>query len=209
MSLEHEYALLGGYNRSAVGKWIARASATLSAAAVFVLLSAIDLARSFGINANLPPAVLSLVGAGMVYTLLYWLFDHYAWRIGPLGRLLKVPHLAGSWVCEGVSLDKNPPFPWNARITIVQSWDRIRVHLETSQSSSDSVAAALLYDAAVGYRLLYHYRNHPRVGETDLAAHHGFAELVFAPDGSSASGEYFNGRGRNTFGTMKLVKEAK
>lgn len=208
MPLEHEYALLGGCNRAAIGKWIARASALLSAAAVFVLLSAVDLARSFGIDANLPPAVLSLVGAGMVYTLLYWIFDQYAWRIGPLGRMLKVPHLAGTWTCEGVGVDRSPPFPWHGEIKIVQSWDRIRVHLATAQSSSDSVAAALLYDAAVGYRLLYHYRNHPRMGETDLAAHHGFAELVFAPDARSASGEYFNGRGRNTFGTLKLTKEA-
>lgn len=208
MPLEHEYALLGGCNRAAVGKWIARASALISAAAVFVLLSVVDLAHSIGINANLPPAVMSLVGAGMVYTLLYWIFDHYAWRVGPLGKMLKVPHLAGTWSCEGVSVDRVPPFPWQAKITIVQSWDRIRVHLATSQSSSDSVAAALLHDAAVGYRLLYHYRNHPRVGEADLAAHHGFAELIFTADGKSASGEYFNGRGRNTFGTMKLIKEA-
>lgn len=208
MFLEHEYALLGGFNRAAVGKWIARASAAISGAAVFILLSAVDLARSFGIDANLPPAVLSLVGAGMVYTILYWVFDHYGWRFGPLGRLLKVPVLAGSWTCEGLGVDRSPPFPWQGKVTIVQSWDRIRVHLETNQSASDSVAAALLYDAAVGYRLLYHYRNHPRVGEPDLAAHHGFAELVFASDGRSALGEYFNGRGRNTYGTMKLVKEA-
>lgn len=207
MSAEHEYALIGGFNRSHVGKWLARTAAGISAVAVFLLLTAVDLAKALGLNVNLPPTVLSLVGAGAVYTILYWVFDKYAWKLGPLGRVLKLPNLSGKWACDGLSLDKKPPFPWTGTVTIVQSWDRLRVHLETSQSVSDSIAAALLHDAAAGYRLMYHYRNHPRIGEDELSAHHGFAELTFAPDQASASGEYFNGRGRNTFGTMTLTRE--
>jgi hypothetical protein len=103
-------------------------------------------------------------------------------------------------------LDRSPPQTWVGKVKIVQSWDRLQVHLETKQSSSGSVAAALLHDAAVGYRLMYHYRNQPRLGEPELSMHHGFAELVFVT-GGTATGEYFNGRGRNTFGTMKLTKE--
>lgn len=207
MSGEHEYALVGGYNRSHVGKWLARVSAGISAGAVFLFLAAVDLAKALGISVNLPPTVLSLVGAGMVYTILYWVFDKFAWRLGLLGRILRVPNLSGKWKCEGLSLDKVPPFPWTGTVTIVQSWDRLRVHLETSQSTSDSIAAALLHDAAAGYRLMYHYRNHPRIGEDDLSAHHGFAELTFAAGEASATGEYFNGRGRNTYGTMTLSRE--
>ena len=126
MSLEHEYALLGGYNRASVGRWLTRIAAAVSAGAVFLLLAAVDLAHTLGINANLPPAVLSLVGAGMVYTVLYWVFDRYAWKFGPLSRYLKIPNLAGTWRCEGVSLDKKPSVPWNGTVTIVQSWDKIR-----------------------------------------------------------------------------------
>jgi len=208
MSLEHEYALVGGYNRTHVGKWLLRISAAISAGAVFVLLSAVDLAKSLGLNVNLPPSVLSLVGAGMVYGLLYWIFDRHAWRIAAIGRALKVPDLSGRWKVDGLSVDRDPQTSWSGTITIIQSWDKLRVHLETGQSSSDSVAAALLHDEAAGYRLMYHYRNQPRIGEPELSAHHGFAELTFAPDGTSATGEYFNGRGRNTFGTMTLTKEA-
>lgn len=207
MSLEHEYALVGGYNRTHVGKWLLRISAAISAGAVFVLLSAVDLAKSLGLNVNLPPSVLSLVGAGMVYGLLYWIFDRHAWRLAAIGRALKVPDLSGRWVVEGISLDRVPQTPWSGTITIVQSWDKLRVHLETGQSSSDSVAAALLHDEAAGYRLMYHYRNQPRIGETELTAHHGFAELTFSTDGTAATGEYFNGRGRNTYGTMTLRKD--
>jgi len=51
---------------------------------------------------------------------------------------------------------------------------------------------------------MYHYKNQPRLNAPELSAHHGFAELTFLADGRTASGEYFNGRGRNSFGTMTL-----
>lgn len=207
MNLEHEYALVGGFNRSHVGKWLQRVAALVSAAAIFLLLLLVDLAKALGVNANLPPVVLASLGAGAVYTALYFAFDRWLWKVGPLGRLLKVPDLAGTWTCSGVSLDKAPSVKWTGTVTIVQSWDRLRVHLQTPKSKSDSVAAALVHDAAAGYRLMYHYRNEPKLGQAALAAHHGFAELTFAPDLRSATGEYFNGRGRNTFGTLSLTRK--
>lgn len=207
MTLEHEYALVGGYNRTHVGRWLTIAASSVSALLVFLLLSAIDLARMIGWNVNLPPMVLSLVGASIVYSALYWLFDKHIWKFKPLGLALKIPDLSGKWHCDGEPLNNGAASPWQGQVTIVQSWDRLRVHLETKQSSSDSVAAALIYDAAVGYRLMYHYRNNPREGEAELSSHHGFAELTFPPGENEASGEYFNGRGRYTYGRMKLTKE--
>ena len=204
--LEHEYALLGGINRASIGRWISVISAALSGALVFVLLSAVDLAKALGLNVNLPPTFLSLVGAGAVYGVLFWLFDRYLWRFGPVAKLLKVPDLSGKWHCEGLPLDKAKAVPWQGEMRIVQSWDRIRVHLKTGESTSDSLAAALQYDAAEGYRLFYHYRNQPQVASLNLAAHHGFAELVFGDGEQSATGDYFNGRGRNTFGTLKISR---
>lgn len=205
--LEHEYALLGGINRASVGRWLGTISALLSGGLVFLLLSAVDLAKAMGLNVNLPPTVLSLVGASAVYAFLFWLFDRHVWRFGPIARLLKVPNLSGKWHCEGRPLDDGKGVPWRGEMQIVQSWDRIRVHLDTEQSVSDSLAAAVQHDAAVGYRLLYHYRNQPRVGSKDMSPHHGFAELLFATGERSASGDYFNGRGRNTFGTIEINRE--
>ena len=209
MALEHEYSLVGGYNRSHVGRWLGRLAAAISAGLVFVLLAVVDLARLLKIDVNLPPMVLSLVGAGAVYAGLYWLFDRAIWKLGPVSRILKAPNLAGTWRVSGLRMEQQPPQPWSGQITIVQSWDKLRVHLDTQTSCSDSVAAALLHDAAAGYRLMYHYKNQPRMGAAGLAAHHGFAELTFAPDGQTATGEYFNGRGRNTYGTMSLIKETR
>lgn len=206
MKLEHEYALLGGMNRSNIGRWLGTLAALISGAIVFVVLSAVNLAAALGWPINLPPTILSLVGAGAVYGALYWLFDRRIWKVSLLAKLLKVPDLSGKWECTGYPVNSPSAVPWKGSATIIQSWDRLRVHIETPNSVSDSLSAALLYDEAVGFRLMYHYCNTPRVTAQALAPHHGFAELIFAPGEQSAAGDYFNGRGRNTFGTMALTK---
>jgi hypothetical protein len=209
MPLEHEYSLLGGCSRAQVGRWLYATAAAISAVIMFFLLATINLAKAIGVNVNVLPFVISIVGAASVYTVLYWIFNHYGWKIKPVGNWLKLPNLAGNWKVQGVTLEKEPHVVWAGTVTIVQYWDKIRVHMETPKSISDSIAAALQPDAAAGYHLMYHYRNQPRIAEVDLAAHHGFAELTFSADGKSATGEYFNGRGRNTWGTLTLEKEQK
>ena len=77
---EHEYALLGGLNRTKVGRYLSLLAASVSAGIVFILLSAVNIAHRWGLPVNLTPAVLSLVGAGAVFAALYWLFDRAAWR---------------------------------------------------------------------------------------------------------------------------------
>ncbi|WP_293867591.1 hypothetical protein [uncultured Alsobacter sp.] len=204
--LEHEYSVLGGVSRAKVGRYLSTVAASVSAATVFSLLWVVDLARRFGLNANVPPAVLSLVGAGAVFGALYWLLDRYAWRWGIFRLWLKVPDLSGEWQVDGASVnqDGSNGNVWRGKITIIQSWDRLRVRLRTSQSGSNSVSAAIIYDAADGYRLFYSYRNEPNINEPDLKGHRGFAEVTFSHDLIEGEGEYFNGHGRYTFGRMKL-----
>jgi hypothetical protein len=209
MPQEHEYAILGGLNRAKVGRYLGIIAAPIASAIVFALLALVDVAKAFGWAGNLPPIVLSLVGAGTVYTVLYWLFDRHVWKLPWLSSVLRVPNLSGKWRCDGQTInpDKSPGYVWEGEVTIIQSWDRLRIRLKTKQSGSNSIAAALVHDEVDGFRLMYNYKNEPGIGETDLAAHRGFAELVFSRDLQSATGEYFNGYGRYTFGTMRLSKE--
>lgn len=207
--MHHEYALIGGTNRSKVGRYISLIAASISAFCVFAVLSLVDLARALGVNATIPPSVLSLLGAGAVFSALYWYFDSYAWRWGVLGKLLKVPDLSGSWICDGETLSNDGATKnrWAGRVTIVQSWDKIRVNLKTDNSGSDSINAALLSDAINGFTLIYHYKNHPKIGEVELKAHRGCAEIIFSHDRLTGAGEYFNGYGRDTFGRFSLRRE--
>lgn len=207
----HEYSLLGGMNRATVGRYLTLIATTVSAGIVFVILSAVDLAARYGWNAKLAPSIMSFVSAATVFAALYWIFNRFAWRWPLLNLVVKVPDLAGKWKVVGRTLDAQgtgPATEWAATITIVQSWDKIRVRLKTDQSTSDSISAALIADDAEGYRLFYNYRNTPKIGEVALSGHLGFCELLFAKSLETGEGEYFNGHGRYTFGTMKLEKDS-
>jgi SMODS-associating 2TM, beta-strand rich effector domain len=208
VSQEHEYALIGGINRAKIGRYLALVAAIVSSGIVFLLLSAVHLAQRLGVPVPLTPTTFSLVGAGTIFVVLYWIFDRFAWRWRYLSLVLKVPDLRGSWHCDGQTLnpDGSTNYVWTATVTITQSWDKIRVRLKTVQSGSNSISAALVQDTIEGYALLYHYRNDPRVGEPELRSHRGFAELRFTKDCLTAEGDYFNGPGRQTFGTMRLKR---
>lgn len=206
---EHEYSVMGGVNRAKVGRHLGFAASAISGALVFTLLSAVDLAKKFGWNANVPPTLLSLLGAGAVFGFLYWVLDKWAWKWPGIDLALKVPDISGTWDCIGKTLDSDgsAKYDWQAEVTIVQSWDKLRIRLVTKTSGSSSISAALAHDSVDGFVLLYHYRNDPKTGAAGLASHTGCSVMTIAKDLKSATGDYFNGRGRMTFGTMNWTKK--
>ena len=208
MGPDHEYALLSGINRSKIGRVLGMVAGGISSVIVLGVLALVDLAKSLGVASYVPQLILWPLGAGTVYLGLYWLFNRHLWKISLVNRLLKLPNLAGDWRCEGQTInpDRSLGHPWQGTITITQSWDLIKIRLKTKQSHSRSIAAALIHDEADGYRVMYHYLNTPNIDEPELNVHRGFSELTFASDCQTALGEYFNGQGRFTFGTMKLTR---
>lgn len=211
MSFEHEYAILGGWNRAYVGRWIGSAAGVAASATVFLTLGAVNLAKALGWAEIVPPLIMWPLGAGAWYIVMYGIFNQYVWKIKPLAAVLNVPDLSGTWECVGKSLnlDKSIAHEWSGTVTVWQTWDKLKIRLKTPQSGSESISAALLHDPTEGYRLMYHYKNDPRLDQPELKSHRGFAELVFSLDGKSADGEYFNGQGRYTFGTMALNRRTK
>jgi hypothetical protein len=207
----HEYVLLDGVSRAKIGRYLGIFSAAISAGIVYIVLRVIDLAARYGLPINLTPSVMSLLGAGTVYILLYWLFDRHIWRLPWMGKFLKVPDLHGQWTCEGHSYSGTSEAvasrKWIGTVSIAQSWDRLRIRLNTEQSGSDSLVAAVMHDEAGGYRLFYNYRNDAHINQTELNSHVGFCDMSVSEDQKSATGDYFNGRGRTTYGRMAWVRK--
>lgn len=208
--MDHEYSVLGGINRARIGQVIAIVAAAVASGLVALLLALVDLAQYLGLGHLLPTLALPPIGAGLVFTALYWLFSRYVWG-WPWARVaLGVPDLRGTWRVDGQTINadeaRSPGFVWSGKIVITQTWDKLRVRLTTAQSGSNSVTAALIRDEADGFRLFYSYRNDPKIGQPELQSHRGYAEITFDHDLTTGQGEYFNGQGRFTFGTMKLTK---
>ncbi|BBK11905.1 Cap15 family cyclic dinucleotide receptor domain-containing protein [Klebsiella quasipneumoniae] len=201
----HEYIVISGFNRSKVGKIIGSLASLISGVLVFLILTYLENNSYIEMKSVMTPTVSSLISAGTMYLILYWIFDSRLWKWKLISKVINVPNLSGEWDCEGRGENKEGDvFLWSAKIKIFQSWDKVHIRLQTSQSGSDSIAASIINDGEIGYRLVYNYRSDPRINEKELSPHMGFAELIFDKSLTTADGEYFNGRGRNTFGTMKL-----
>lgn len=204
----HEYIVICGFNRSKVGKIIGAVASILSAIIIYLILTLLHHFSFLKYDSVLPPSLSSLISAGAIYMGLYYLFNSRLWKSPKISGLLNVPDLSGEWDCNGEGRDLNGnEFKWQASLKIFQTWDKVHIRMDTAQSGSDSIAASIVYDEGIGYRLIYNYRNDPRINESHLKSHMGFAEFTFSDDLNSAEGEYFNGRGRNTFGTMNIVRK--
>ncbi|EPQ2885072.1 hypothetical protein NRB98_003623, partial [Acinetobacter baumannii] len=151
-------------------------------------------------------SIISALFTAVLFLTIYKIFNKWIWRIKYLVNFINYPNLSGTWKCEAVS-SYNGGFPWEAIITIEQTWDKLRIVLATELSSSESVAAAIIYDPIKGYRLLYNYKNEPKDLNGELTFHIGFVELVLANDSQSAEGSYYNVAGRTSSGTMKWTKQ--
>ena len=181
-----------------------------------ISLAAIGIAWAFGSGANLiveqVGVPVSGISAVSLFGLLWLLFDKHLWKIGFVRRMLLVPDLNGSWTCAGRTISKGNEavdYKWDATVTISQSWSKILVRLETSQSESVSIAASL-YQEGEGrsqrHRLIYHYANDPRPSETELKRHTGLTVLSFDNEAKTASGRYFTDGDRLTVGEMHLTR---
>lgn len=202
----HEYSVVG-HSRSSIGRYIGSVAAC---AASSIAAASLGLANILNI-AGSPTWVVTLVvvpiSAGSAYAIVHWLFNKYCWRA--LSWFSQIPNIGGVWTCTGTTMDANGniTYSWSGEVLISQSWEKIRVRLSTGRSGSNSVSAAFIPEPDGCWMLMYSYRNEPRVGEAELHPHLGYCEMRFARDLSQAEGDYFNAKGRGTFGRMVFERK--
>ncbi len=139
------------------------------------------------------------------YSILYWLFDRYVWKLGLLGKLnlSQVPNLNGRWVGEVESSYRNGGGAHPVSVLILQRWSKILVRLETERSRSSSIMASLRTTDLANPELSYQYINEPKsTAPNTMEMHRGTATLELA--GTGLEGDYYTGRGRGEIGTIKL-----
>ena len=169
----------------------------------------VDVAHRFDLLQGTTGIIIFPLNTLTFFLLGHLAFDHWIWRRRFIQKFLGVPDLNGRWRCDGQTKDSegNTQYTWTAEVTITQTWEKICIHLQTTQSASTSKAASLIKVPGRGYLLMYSYRNDPRIGEADLHSHMGYCELELNETLDTAEGDYFNNKGRITFGRMKLTRE--
>ena len=156
-------------------------------------------------------APISAVPVFGLFLLVFYLFNSHLWKWRSLRKLLLVPDLNGIWRCEGRGVlrgGEEVDAPWEATITITQSWSKISILMTGDASGSKSVAASLHREPGIGYRLLYHYENGPKADQIHLEKHSGSSEMLIQDSCVDAEGHYFTDQHRRTVGTMKWRKIA-
>lgn len=200
----HEYCVQNGYNRSHAGRYVYAFATLVSWLLIYGLL------KIFGELPYYWNTIISTLTTGILFLAVYFLFEKWMWKTKLFFKILKYPNISGQWSCDGVSSFQQEDndmvkqdFKWKGTVIILQSWDKVRIRLETEHSVSNSISAAIVYDEIDEYKVLYSYENRPKdLNHTELRIHRGFAELTLNKSNESATVKYYNTDGRKTIGTM-------
>ena len=195
----HDYAVFG-HNRATIGRYLGIASIFIAAGVASLITWLKGYTGYQALNVT--------IATGVVYFILHWLFNNYAWKI----PFFKIPNFTGLWIVKGTTLheDGSTRFEWEAEIDIEQTWEQMVVALKTKQSGSESYTATIskLSGSNAGWQLSYSYRNNPNIDEYhDMQSHKGYCEIDFDKDLKVGSAAYFNNNGRRTFGKMELTRK--
>lgn len=183
-----------------------RAFGLIAFLAVIFAITANTVSDKVGLG---PPWLVSAPTVAAVFGILYGVVDKWAWR-WPLLRVtgvINTPVVSGHYEGRLRSSYQNTELP--ITIDIEQTWTRLIVRLKVlSPQSSDSIslAAALRDVGQHRAQLTYVYRNTVRPGfaEPDMNDHDGTAELTIDAVDHTATGRYYNYRGRQ--GTLELTQ---
>ncbi len=94
---------------------------------------------------------------------------------------------------------------YEVSIVIRQRWTRMVVTLDTENAQSRSIAASLRSDDEPIPKLSYLYVNEPKAtAHETMNIHHG--TTVVELKGDVLEGSYYTGRGRMTYGSVKLTR---
>lgn len=158
----------------------------------------------------------SILGASFsaffVFSILWFVYSKYLWKVLYRINVGKIPNLAGYWECEGVGKKyegQSVENLWNGVIEIEQDYEKILIKLTTgqSQSKSHSLIGEIELHGKNEATLSYMYENEPNRIENGLNQHKGFCRLSFDLSSGTATGRYYTDCDRSSYGSMKLTKK--
>ena len=153
--------------------------------------------------------LLPIPSTALVFGVSYWTFDNWFWHWPFLRvlRLISVPDLRGAWTGTIASSYTRFEQMQPVTVTIEQTWTKIVVRLNAAESRSWSLTASILTNSPEGLVLTYLFDNQPEA-ESDSTMERFRGTTVLVSDASDRlEGYYYTGRGRETYGSLKLCRQ--
>jgi hypothetical protein len=180
---------------------------------VLFLLAALAVALAYGIHhalrglGILAPWWIDAPSPLLIYGLLGLFFERFFWKWSWLAKvgLVEVPNLSGRWT--GVIKGSYDNFSTEHAITVLieQTWTRMSIQLQSNSSASISSVAGILLHSAEPNILTYQYRSEPKADAVEtMQMHVGTTWLKISNDHTTLDGQYYTGRGRQNFGSIRL-----
>lgn len=140
-----------------------------------------------------------------VYGLLHFAYDRKVWKWKNSSLSLSyIPDCNGTWYGE-LHSSHDGGTKVESMLIIHQTWSKMVIELRTDSSVSYSRMASFNVTPGTSDGLIYEYTNDPHADATEtMHAHRGFAFLKLSNDRKYLEGDYYSGRDRSNFGTMKL-----
>jgi len=153
------------------------------------------------------PWWISFPGIFGVYGTLYHTYANWVWSNDVIRKILgtKTPVISG--IYKGTLDSSYDKFKDKKaiEIRIIQRWDKISIRLNIDSSFSFSQSCSIFLHDNDRPIIVYSYLNEPKAGAVDtMSIHYGMCTL-YIEDGK-LSGEFFTGRGRQTFGNIEVLK---
>ena len=149
----------------------------------------------------------SIIGLYHFYLKIY---DKYFWKynfIKYIG-LPKIPNLNGLWIAEIVS--SHDETTKKAEVLISQAFSKFSMVLKTDESTSYTTVASFSLNNPIHKTITYSYLSKPRSSSSNsMNIHEGTATLEIFEDESKLEGYYYSGRGRLTYGDIKIERKNK
>lgn len=156
---------------------------------------------------GIPPFLFHVSGMAL-FGVLWTLFNGWIWKTWVLQKtLVRVPNLKGKWVGQLTTSHDDHSEERSVTIQIQQSWTAISIRFSNDQSKSQSLNASIMVGNRDAVVLSYEYINEPNYDAVDsMKMHRGFTRFELSPDHSCLTGQYFTGRERHSFGTLRFHK---
>ncbi|MCK9150482.1 hypothetical protein [Methanobacterium alcaliphilum] len=149
----------------------------------------------------------------LYYELIHFLFNHSLWKFSWM-PFVKIPDMNGIWkgtlyssFTEDGSKEKTKV---DATMEITQTWQDIVIRLKTDSSISETVTAAFFTKNQNAIKLTYQFESKPKPHSGyELHDHKGTGWITLSHDKKTFEGDYYNGRDRGNFGSLKFTKTSK